>query len=135
MELVAYFGTRDGSAPDLPIFIEFGTPAVYGLPTPSLGSYKVAFHHDGPRARDPDDLLPPDPKRLVLIGKAVHRLLPQLNPRPVSAETCMYDNTPTEDFILERHGNVVIGAGTSGHGFKFGPLLGEQLADLAEAGA
>ena len=25
----------------------------------------------------------------------------------------------------------MIGAGTSGHGFKFGPLLGEMLADLA----
>jgi len=27
---------------------------------------------------------------------------------------------------------VVIGAGTSGHGFKFGPLLGEWLAGLAD---
>jgi glycine/D-amino acid oxidase-like deaminating enzyme len=26
---------------------------------------------------------------------------------------------------------VVIGCGTSGHGFKFGPLIGEWLADLA----
>jgi glycine/D-amino acid oxidase-like deaminating enzyme len=29
----------------------------------------------------------------------------------------------------------VIGAGTSGHGFKFGPLLGEILADLAVGNA
>jgi sarcosine oxidase len=28
----------------------------------------------------------------------------------------------------------VIGCGTSGHGFKFGPLIGEWLADLATAG-
>jgi glycine/D-amino acid oxidase-like deaminating enzyme len=27
----------------------------------------------------------------------------------------------------------VIGAGTSGHGFKFGPLLGAQLAQLVRA--
>jgi glycine/D-amino acid oxidase-like deaminating enzyme len=26
---------------------------------------------------------------------------------------------------------VVVGSGTSGHGFKFGPLFGEWLADLA----
>ena len=32
---------------------------------------------------------------------------------------------------MDRIGNVVVGSGTSGHGFKFGPLLGEWLADLA----
>jgi glycine/D-amino acid oxidase-like deaminating enzyme len=46
-------------------------------------------------------------------------------------ERCVYDNTPDEDFILDRIGNVVVGCGTSGHGFKFGPLLGEWLAALA----
>jgi sarcosine oxidase len=49
----------------------------------------------------------------------------------VSGERCIYDNTPDEDFIIDRIGNVVIGCGTSGHGFKFGPLLGEWLACLA----
>ena len=29
----------------------------------------------------------------------------------------------------------MIGCGTSGHGFKFGPLLGEALADLATGAA
>ena len=43
----------------------------------------------------------------------------------------MYDNTTDTDFIIDRVGNVVVGCGTSGHGFKFGPLLGELLADLA----
>ena len=32
---------------------------------------------------------------------------------------------------MDRVGRIVIGSGTSGHGFKFGPLLGEWLADLA----
>jgi glycine/D-amino acid oxidase-like deaminating enzyme len=49
----------------------------------------------------------------------------------VQVERCVYDNTPDEDFILDRIGNVVVGCGTSGHGFKFGPLLGEWLAALA----
>ena len=48
----------------------------------------------------------------------------------MSAERCVYDNTPDEDFIVDRIGNIVIGCGTSGHGFKFGPLLGEWLAAL-----
>jgi glycine/D-amino acid oxidase-like deaminating enzyme len=44
----------------------------------------------------------------------------------------VYDNSADTDFVLDRVGNVVVGCGTSGHGFKFGPLLGELLADLAE---
>ena len=39
--------------------------------------------------------------------------------------------TPDEDFVLDRVGPVVIGSACSGHGFKFGPLVGEILADLA----
>ena len=34
--------------------------------------------------------------------------------------------------MLDRIGDVVVGCGSSGHAFKFGPLLGELLADLAE---
>jgi glycine/D-amino acid oxidase-like deaminating enzyme len=50
----------------------------------------------------------------------------------VATERCVYDNSADTDFVLDRVGNVVVGCGTSGHGFKFGPLLGELLADLAE---
>ena len=34
--------------------------------------------------------------------------------------------------MLDRRGSIVIGAGCSGHAFKFSPLLGALLADLAE---
>jgi sarcosine oxidase len=61
----------------------------------------------------------------------VARLLPTLRPVPVATERCVYDNSADTDFVLDRIGDVVIGCGTSGHGFKFGPLLGELLADLA----
>ena len=63
---------------------------------------------------------------------AVHRLLPSLDPEPVETERCVYDNSADTDFVIARTGNIVVGCGTSGHGFKFGPLLGELLADLAE---
>jgi glycine/D-amino acid oxidase-like deaminating enzyme len=36
--------------------------------------------------------------------------------------------TPDEDFILDHHPahrNVAIAAGFSGHGFKFGPVIGD----------
>ena len=63
------------------------------------------------------------------------RYLPSYHPEPVTTERCVYDNSPDEDFIIDRVGNIVVGCGTSGHGFKFGPLLGEWLADLATSPA
>ncbi|WP_369814527.1 hypothetical protein [Frigoribacterium sp. Leaf172] len=36
--------------------------------------------------------------------------------------------------MLDRVGPLVIGAGFSGHGFKFTPLVGEILVDLVEDG-
>ena len=62
------------------------------------------------------------------------RRLPGVVPAVTSAETCLYSLTPDEDFILDRDGDVVVGAGFSGHGFKFAPLIGEVLADLATGG-
>jgi sarcosine oxidase len=61
----------------------------------------------------------------------VRNRCPGLEPEPVEAETCLYTMTADEDFVLDRVGPIVLGGGCSGHGFKFGPLLGEILADLA----
>jgi glycine/D-amino acid oxidase-like deaminating enzyme len=46
----------------------------------------------------------------------------------------MYTHTPDGHFVVDRHpqfSNVVIGAGFSGHGFKFTTVLGQALSDLA----
>ena len=58
--------------------------------------------------------------------------------RLVDTEFCHYTNTSTEDFILDHHPDdrrIVIGSGFSGHGFKFAPVTGRILADLALDGA
>lgn len=52
-------------------------------------------------------------------------------------ETCLFTNTPDEDFVLDtlpEHPQVAVGAGFSGHGFKFASVVGEILADLALEG-
>ncbi len=131
LEHVAYFAHRSGAPPPMPIFIEHGQPAAYGLPTPTTHAYKLGFHHAGLRV-DPDtDDVACRPERVAELSDAARRWLPAFDPQPMHVETCLYDNTPNDDFVLDRTGNVVVGAGTSGHGFKFGPLLGELLADLA----
>jgi sarcosine oxidase len=137
---VAYFAPRDpGRLP--PIFIEWGDDMVYGLPVagrgPHAGTYKVSQHAPGTALApfDPSDPAPlagDDPTLLGRLADAVGRLLPSLERVPVGTERCVYDNSADTDFVLDRVGRVVIGCGTSGHAFKFGPLLGELLADLAE---
>ncbi|MEL6763054.1 MAG: N-methyl-L-tryptophan oxidase, partial [Cyanobacteria bacterium J06607_6] len=50
---------------------------------------------------------------------------------------CLYTVTPDKDFVVDQHPDyphVVIGAGFSGHGFKFTTLMGKMLADLAVEG-
>lgn len=49
-------------------------------------------------------------------------------------ETCLYTNTPDGRFIVDTHPahpQVCFAAGFSGHGYKFCPVVGEILADLA----
>jgi sarcosine oxidase len=46
-------------------------------------------------------------------------------------ETCLYTNTPDGEFVLDRVGPFVVGSPCSGHGFKFAPLIGKILADMA----
>ena len=125
-------GTASGSTP---IFICHDEPTPYGLPVPGSPLYKIGIHRSG-RATDPDAQdQSPDRDLMDRLTRVAARLLPGYDPTPTATERCVYDNTPDEDFILDRIGNVVLGCGTSGHGFKFGPLLGEWLADLTTGAA
>jgi sarcosine oxidase len=144
---VAYFAAAPSSTVEpsrLPVFIEWDDAMVYGLPVlgsgPHAGTFKVSHHTPGPAllgydpgaTRGAPILDEDDPALLSTLTDAVRRLLPALDPEPIATERCVYDNSADTDFVLDRIGNVVAGCGTSGHGFKFGPLLGELLADLAD---
>jgi sarcosine oxidase len=130
LEQVAYLAPAGETRP-APIFICHGDPSPYGLPVPGSSRYKLGIHQSGPPA-DPDAQDgAPDPALIAEIADFAARYLPGYRPEPVATERCIYDNTPDEDFIVDRVGNVVLGCGTSGHGFKFGPLLGQWLAALA----
>jgi sarcosine oxidase len=129
MEQVGYLAP---APPDMPIFIGYGADIPYGLPVPGEPLYKIGFHHGGPPVDPRHQDQRPDPDLTAQLAGLARRYLPGLRPDPVRTERCVYDNAPDEDFIVDRVGRVVIGSGTSGHGFKFGPLLGEWLADLAD---
>jgi sarcosine oxidase len=122
-------GNGPGSA--LPIFVHYGEGQAYGLPVPGSALYKMGIHHDGTPADPGHQDQAADEALSHRIGQAARRFLPGCDPDPVRVERCVYDNSPDTDFIVDRVGNIVIGSGTSGHGFKFGPLFGTWLAALA----
>jgi glycine/D-amino acid oxidase-like deaminating enzyme len=124
-ETVAYF-ELEGIPPTL---VEWGDPAIYGLSTLN-GSLKVGEHIAGPQA-DPDEEGGINEASVEGLREWAAAHYPTATPKEHLAETCLYTNTPDENFILERHERVVIGSPCSGHGFKFAPLIGERLAALA----
>ena len=57
------------------------------------------------------------------------------SPRP---QTCLYTMTPDGDFIIDRLPDapqIIVASPCSGHGFKFAPVIGDIVADLAINGA
>jgi sarcosine oxidase len=68
----------------------------------------------------------------------MHRHIPSLPGAHLHAAACMYTVTPDEHFVIARHprhpDSVTVACGFSGHGFKFTPVVGEILAELALTG-
>ncbi len=60
----------------------------------------------------------------------VRQWLPGLAPTPQDESTCLYTTTPTEDFVLDRVGPIVVCSPCSGHGAKFASLIGELVTGL-----
>jgi sarcosine oxidase len=132
MEQVGYVAPAEEPGPEMPIFIGHGADdEPYGLPVPGSPLYKIGFHHTGPPVDPASQEQGPDQGLTARLSGLARRYLPGFVPDLARAERCVYDNSPDEDFIVDRAGRIVIGSGTSGHGFKFGPLLGEWLTDLA----
>ena len=112
-----------------PAYKDWYSP-VYGMQTPGEG-IKAGWHGVGPVV-DPDRRsFLPEPVQLAALQDYARTWLPGVDADSFEAISCTYTTTPDEDFVLDRIGPLVIGAGFSGHGFKFTPVVGRILADLA----
>jgi sarcosine oxidase len=142
-ETVVYVDLPD--AERLPPVIDYGSlpakgeggikrvgQAAFSLAAPGRG-LKAGLHHSGP-ATDPDDEGTPDEHVAAWAAAWVAARYPDAG-ETIGAETCLYTNTADEEFVLERHGRVVVGSACSGHGFKFAPIVGRTLAALAREAA
>ncbi|KAM5274283.1 peroxisomal sarcosine oxidase [Ctenodactylus gundi] len=110
---------------------------IYGLPAGEYpGLVKICYHYG--TMVDPEERDCPMAfsgiQDVQILCRVVRKHFPGLTPEPDIMERCMYTNTPDEHFILDRHpkyGNIVIGAGFSGHGFKLAPVVGKILYELS----
>lgn len=114
-----------------------GVP-VYALPGGRDAAYrghKVAEFNGGRRlasAARQDGIV--DPVNRARVTGFVAHAFPGLAPDPYAEATCLFTNTPAEDFLVDEAEGVTIVSACSGHGAKFAPLLGELAAEAALGG-
>jgi len=102
---------------------------VYGMLTPGEG-VKAGWHAVGPVV-DPDHRdFTAEPVQLRALQRYAREWLPGVDADSLVDMSCTYTLTDDENFVLDRIGPIVVGAGFSGHGFKFTPAVGRVLADL-----
>jgi sarcosine oxidase len=124
---------------DIPVYIvETEEGSYYGFPYLADQGLKVARHGSGDALKDPDRLdrsiRPGEDER---VRRFVRRYLPGGDGPLRESVVCMYTKTPDEHFVIDtlpRLPGVVYASACSGHGFKFGSVVGEILADLALTG-
>jgi monomeric sarcosine oxidase len=101
----------------------------YGAPSQDGESVKAAVHF----SVDPDPGWAAD-----RLAGTLAELFPTLGSRQVRQAECWYTLTPDHHFVVGAHPEsprVLLACGFSGHGFKFTPVLGEALGDLAVDGS
>ncbi|BAL91868.1 putative FAD-dependent oxidoreductase [Actinoplanes missouriensis 431] len=140
-----WFQPRGGVTPFLadrhPVYIwepaegsqMYGFPAIDGLD----GGAKIAFFRRG-SLTTPEDLdTTVHPDEAAEMARGAGGILPDLPGTWLRGEPCLYSTTPDEHFVISRHPGhdaVTVACGFSGHGFKFVPVVGEIVADLATTG-
>jgi glycine/D-amino acid oxidase-like deaminating enzyme len=114
--------------------IEATAGGFYAVPPVDGTLLKVGDHGFSLRGH-PDHERAPTPVEVAAICALAETRLRDLGRYRVSgARTCFYAVAAEERFIVERCEQAWILAGFSGHGFKFGALIGERVAAAVGGG-
>ena len=123
---------RDGA----PMFLlDLPEGQFYGPASVDSQTIKIGLHSGGELVSDPTSL-----DREIRgadeqpVSNFAATRLNCVNSNPCRSAVCMYSMSPDGHFLFNRHSDLplVIGAGFSGHGFKFTSVLGEVAADLIQ---
>lgn len=114
-----------------------GSSGLYGIPTAAdqgePDGVKVAGHGDGTPV-DPERVPAAMPGELEALRAATDTFLPCAAGSAQAGTTCLYTMSPDGHFVVDRMTGCLhtfVACGFSGHGFKFAPVMGRALADLA----
>lgn len=140
---VAYFRV-DPSLP-WPMWFEFGEDSeqkplqFYGFPPLERPGYiKASCEFSNQHYTDPSQCsYQPDPRTLKQIGDFLVTRFRGVDPTPHDAATCLYTMSADGQMILDTlpgYPNVAVLSGDSGRAFKFTPLFGRILMQLATTG-
>jgi sarcosine oxidase len=107
----------------------------YGFPSYGIPGVKVGRYERQGESGDPDGISrEPTPADETRLRELTGRYLPDGAGPTVALKTCLFELSPDEHFIVDRHPDApsaVVAAGFSGHGYKFCSVIGEIVADLA----
>lgn len=138
-QYVLYFANLESATFGLNTFPAFLADDLYGFPiystcTGSGPSWLKATSHQFGATANPNEIPIIDERVIKKVTMQLYELIPDLRQADlVEIGTCIYDVTPDEDFILDQYPGdprITFATGLSGHGFKFGLLLGEMLSSM-----
>jgi len=102
------------------------------------GAVKIGDNNPSRTLRHPAERRMPEPTyRERVLDLALEQMPGLRDATLVQERACFYDYSPDGDFIFDRwdeHARLIVACGFSGHGFKFGPLIGQRLAEFAVSG-
>jgi glycine/D-amino acid oxidase-like deaminating enzyme len=135
---VFFFGTAAGDPRFLegpmPVWIDAGDAAFYGIPGNEWRGFKVADDRRGPAFDPTSGDRTATAEGIRAARDYLEYRFPAMAGAPlIEARVCQYEDSPDHHFILDRHPearNVWFAAGGSGHGYKMGPAVGEHMAEL-----
>jgi sarcosine oxidase len=106
--------------------------AFYTIPDMGHGA-KAAFHHAGEHTTAATIRREVGDDEVQAVESVVAQRVPGLSPHAIRSATCIYTNTPDENFLIDfhpAHRNVILASACSGHGFKFAPVIGDMITGL-----
>jgi len=111
----------------------------YGFPAHGIPGFKLGRYDHFGSGGDPDLIVrEPTVADEAPLRAFAERYFPDGAGPTVALKTCLFEPSPDEHFLIDHHPDppaAVVGAGFSGHGYKFCSVVGEILADLAIDGS
>jgi len=108
----------------------------YGFPVHGVPGFKIGkYHHLEERGSAEELPRTVGPEDEAILRDCVARYFPMAAGQIMTLKSCFFTNAPDGHFLIDLHPDypqVSYASACSGHGFKFGSVIGEILADLAQ---